>query len=182
MEACVIQGEHTCEWVYAAQCVYIWSVVCAQHPAVLGRLSSFLILWILNQDHTSHLSDDKLSFGHFCQQALLQSWENKDSPKSPFWLCSSSAASPSLCHLSRLLSYFTLRGLVSSLFQFFLFVKKTYKQYTGLSSSFLFLHLSFPLSLFPCEEINTISPPREKTNTDNPGHAAGVWPRISQPF
>ncbi len=54
-----------------------WSVVCVfvcvRGPVVLGSLSPFLILCILNQDHTSRLSDDKRSFGHFCQQAQLQS-------------------------------------------------------------------------------------------------------------
>lgn len=49
-------------------------------PWQLGLLF-FLISCILNQDHTSHLSDDKCSFGHFCQQAQLQ---NKELAKSPF--------------------------------------------------------------------------------------------------
>lgn len=88
----------TCEDVRARPAVYV--LVRVWRPAVLGSVGSFLILCILNQDHTSHLSDDKCSFGHFCQQAQLQSWENKDSSKSLFWLCSSSAALPSLYHLS----------------------------------------------------------------------------------
>lgn len=62
----------------------VWAPLCVRRPAVLGSLSSFLILRILNQDHTSHLSDDKRSFGHSCQQAQQQSQENKGSSKSPF--------------------------------------------------------------------------------------------------
>lgn len=166
---------------------YVWvcilsvahSLVCVQRPAVLGSLSSFLIPCILNQDHTSHLSDDKRSFGHFCQQAQLQRWGNKDSSKSPFWLCSPSAAFPPLCHLS-LVFCLCLISLSDVLCLPFFF--STYEQDVGLPLS-LSLLLSPSLSLFfPSEEINTISPPREKTNTDNPGRTAGVWPRISQPF
>lgn len=41
---------------------------------------------------------------------------------------------------------------------------------------------SLSLSRLPSEQISTISPPREKTNTDNPGCTAGVWRRISQLF
>lgn len=87
--------------------------------------------------------------------------------KSPFWLCSSSDALPSV---TCLLSYFTLRCPMSSLFFF------------NLRARNWSLFSSFSLLFSPSEEINAISPPREKTNTDNPPRAAGVWPRISQPF
>lgn len=170
---------------YECVCVCLWSAVCAfvcvRRPAVLGSLSSFLIsVHSKSRSYsTSHLSDDKRGFGHFCQQAQLQSWENKDSSKSPFWLCSSSAAFPSLCHLSLAFCLISLSDVPCLPFFFNLCARHW-------SLFFLFLsvssHLSLSLFFPPSEEINTISPPREKTNTDNPGRAAGVWPRISQPF
>lgn len=164
-----------CECVCTCTCSVVCILVRVQRPAVLGSLSSSLISCILNQDHTSHLSDDKRSFGHFCQQAQLQSWENKDFFKSPFWLCSSSAAFPSLRHLSLVFCLISLSDVPCLPFS----------QLMSKTLVFLFFSLSPTLSIslfFPSEEINTISPPREKTNTDNPGRAAGVWPRISQPF
>lgn len=64
-----------CLFVKGSVCVCVRPAV-SEHargrPAALGSLVPFLILCILNQDHTSHLSDDKRSFGHFCQQAQLQ--------------------------------------------------------------------------------------------------------------
>lgn len=65
---------------------------------------------------------------------------------------------------SCLLSYFTVPSLP------FLFFNLLTRR-----CSFSFLSLSLSLPRFPSEEINTISPRREKTNTDNPEHAAGMW-------
>lgn len=145
--------------------------MCVLCPAVLGNREFFLdSLRILNQDHTSQLSDDKRSFGQFCQQAQLQNCENKDvSIKLSFDFV---LLLPSLflCHLSLVfcLCLLSLSDVpVSS--PFFLFYEQEISPFLSLSFS-----ISLPLSFFPSEEINTISPPCEKTNTDNPGCAAGV--------
>ncbi len=125
----------TTERACSAKCV----LVCVHRPAVLGSLSTFLILCILNQDHTSHLSDDERSFGHFCQQAQLQSWKNKDSSKSPFWLCSSSIALPSLCYLSLVFCLISLSDVPCLPF---------FNLWARHWSLFLFLSVSHYLSLF----------------------------------
>lgn len=81
VNVCVWENKRVCSSVFLLKEVCACACVCVRpavsehargRPAAPGSLVPFLILCILNQDHTSHLSDDKRSFGHFCQQAQLQ--------------------------------------------------------------------------------------------------------------
>lgn len=162
-----IYGEQCVCFVYLV-CIHSKQCVCSASCCPWQLWFFFDFLLVLNQACTSCLSDDKCSFGRFCQRAQLPSQSTKTCQNLPFTF-------PFLCRLPSF-AWFYLIPLSKPLS-----LLPTHEQDIGLSLLFSPSHL-LHLSIFPFEEINRICPPCEKTNTDYPACAAGMWPRISQPF
>lgn len=156
-------------------CIYCLPCACSSPCCPWQLMFFFFFLFFSHSKSRSYITFVwwRMQLRTFLPTSTAAESENKDLSKSPFWLC--------LFCFSLFLSLSFLCFLSYSTFTVPM-TPPTLSWVRHLSIPPLFFSHLLHLSIFPSEEINAISPPCEKTNTDNPGRAAGMWPRISQPF